>query len=54
MSTQVVAGINYFVKVQVGPEEFAHLRIYDRFGDVSLAGIQLGKAKADEIGYFEP
>ena len=51
---QVVAGINYFVKVQVGSDEYAHLRIYDRFGDVKLAGIQLAKSKDDELAYFEP
>lgn len=50
---QVVAGINYFVKVQIGDDAYAFLRIYDRFGSVSLTSIQLGKTEEDDIQYFE-
>ena len=46
--TQVVAGVNYFVKVKVGEgDEYAFLRIYDRFGDVQLTPFQLGKTATD-------
>jgi len=52
--TQVVAGVNYFVKVKVGEgDEYAFLRIYDRFGDVQLTSFQLGKTASDPIAYFE-
>ena len=50
--TQVVAGLNYFVKVRLAENEFAFLRIYDRFGDISLTSFQLGKDVSDELAYF--
>ena len=49
---QVVAGMNYFVKVHLGDGEYAHLRIYDHFGDVELASVQLFKTKDDALEYF--
>ena len=53
-TSQVVAGVNYFVKVKVGEgDEYAFLRIYDRFGDVQLTSFQLGKTASDPIAYFE-
>ena len=53
LPAQTVAGTNYFVKVALTADEYAFLRIYDRFGEVSLTSIQLGKSKADELEYFE-
>ena len=53
ISAQTVAGTNYFVKVALTDDEYAFLRIYDRFGDISLTSIQLGKSKEDELDYFE-
>jgi hypothetical protein len=90
--SQVVAGINYFVKVgqrlplrqnvaptratrvltmhppcsqsvsnmhvvagtqvHLGHDEYAHMRIYDHFGDVELTDIQLSKSKTDRLEYF--
>ncbi|XP_046393550.1 cystatin-B-like [Ischnura elegans] len=51
--SQVVAGINYFVKVHIGSGEFLHLRLYKHFAkDVTLHSIQEGKTEADEISYF--
>ena len=48
-----MAGKNYFVKVALTDDEYAFLRIYNRFGDISLTSIQLGKTKSDELAYFE-
>lgn len=39
---QVVAGTNYFVKIKVGPEAFAHVRIFQvscRRRDGMMAGL---------------
>ncbi|GFN99280.1 cystatin-b [Plakobranchus ocellatus] len=54
--TQVVAGTNYFVKVQVSDSEFIHLRIFKALPHVNalpkLAGQQLGKSGEDALEYF--
>ncbi|CAH2218801.1 cystatin-B-like [Pelobates cultripes] len=52
-ASQVVAGVNLFIKVYVGQEEFLHLRIYDRVtGPISLTSFQTGKVGTDPISYF--
>ena len=54
VKTQVVAGTNYFAKVDVGGE-FVHARIYKGPGAApSVAGVQKGKTAACEIEFFEP
>ncbi|XP_064389163.1 uncharacterized protein LOC135337194 [Halichondria panicea] len=51
--SQVVAGINYFIKVKVGPDAYVHLRVYKHFsGEISLASYQDKKTKDDEVTYF--
>ena len=54
--SQVVAGVNYFVKVDVGGGKFVHLRIYQPLPHTGeppkLDGIQLNKTADDEITYF--
>ncbi|XP_075177009.1 cystatin-B-like [Anomaloglossus baeobatrachus] len=54
--TQVVAGTNYFVKVQVGDEEYIHLCVYETLPHagqkLSLSATQVGKSKGDEIVHF--
>ncbi|XP_039203661.1 cystatin-A-like [Crotalus tigris] len=55
---QVVAGMNYFVKMQCGDEEkdYIHLRIFEALpvygGQVELSGFQVDKTKDDPIAYF--
>ncbi|KAM9389700.1 cystatin-B-like [Phaethornis superciliosus] len=54
--TQMVAGINYFIKVHVGNDEFMHLRVFrslpHKNKPLSLHSYQSSKAKHDELTYF--
>ncbi|KAJ6652315.1 hypothetical protein lerEdw1_012725 [Lerista edwardsae] len=56
--TQVVAGTNFFIKVQYGDgrSDFAHLRVFEALpingGQVQLQGCQLGHTRTDPIAYF--
>ena len=54
--SQVVAGMNYFVKVHVGEEQFVHLRIYQALPHTgagpALHSQQDGKTREEEIEYF--
>ncbi|KAM8881447.1 cystatin-B-like [Synchiropus picturatus] len=54
--TQVVAGTNYFVKVHVGGDQYAHLRIHEALacngGGVKLSDAQHPKKEEDEIEFF--
>ncbi|XP_075054363.1 cystatin-B-like [Mixophyes fleayi] len=56
--TQVVAGTNYFIKVYVGYNEYAHLCVYQPLPytnePMSLTAVQLGRTRQDEIKHFEP
>ncbi|XP_062579344.1 cystatin-A-like [Saccostrea cucullata] len=50
---QIVAGTNFFVKVETGPLRFIHVRIYvDLSGDASVDGLQVGKTMGDPLEYF--
>lgn len=52
--TQLVNGINYFIKVHVGNEEHLHLRAYKTFqNEISLIAYQEAKSLEDEIEYFQ-
>ncbi|XP_003389362.1 PREDICTED: cystatin-B-like [Amphimedon queenslandica] len=51
--TQLVAGMNYFIKVCVGTDDYIMLRIYQNLDEeVSLTSYQLDKKDNDPIEYF--
>ncbi|PVD28793.1 hypothetical protein C0Q70_11388 [Pomacea canaliculata] len=54
--SQVVAGTNYFVKIDVGDGEFIHVRIFQALpcngGNISLHSFQDGKSLEEDIAYF--
>lgn len=51
--TQVVAGLNYFVKVRIDGKIF-HLRIYKHFsGSLELSKVAGPKPESDPIAYFQ-
>ncbi|NWS48132.1 CYTB protein, partial [Probosciger aterrimus] len=54
--TQVVAGINYFIKVQVSNTDYAHLKVFQSLPQEnqgpSLIGFQTGKTRDDPLTYF--
>ncbi|NWW43130.1 CYTB protein, partial [Pedionomus torquatus] len=54
--TQVVAGINYFIKVQVSDSEYVHLRVFQALPHEnqgpSLVSYQTGKTRDDPLTYF--
>ncbi|XP_072470929.1 cystatin-B [Notamacropus eugenii] len=54
--SQVVAGMNYFIKVHVGEEEFIHMRVFKSLPHENkplvLSSYQTNKAKNDELVYF--
>lgn len=52
--SQLVAGVNYFIKVKVSDDECVHLRVYrDLKGDVSLSNFLLNKSPQDPLEYFQ-
>ncbi|NWX13630.1 CYTA protein, partial [Aegotheles bennettii] len=54
--TQVVAGINYFIKVQVSEDSYVHLRVFNGLPPenqgLRLDGYQTGKTRDDPLTYF--
>ncbi|POI26350.1 hypothetical protein CIB84_009900 [Bambusicola thoracicus] len=54
--TQVVAGTNYFVKVQNSGDKYVHLKIFEPLPqenqDPHLTGYQTGKTRDDPLVYF--
>ena len=51
--TQVVAGTNYLIKVKVGPEQYVHIKVYQKLpcygGELSLSEAQGGKTLNDAL-----
>ncbi|KFQ35304.1 Stefin-C, partial [Merops nubicus] len=54
--TQVVAGINYFIKVQDDDNDYVHLRVFQGLPSEnqgpSLVSFQTGKTRDDPLTYF--
>ncbi|KFP54738.1 Cystatin-A [Cathartes aura] len=54
--SQVVAGINYFIKVQVSDVDYVHLRVFQSLPQEnqgpSLVSFQTGKTRDDPLTYF--
>uniref|UniRef100_A0A6M2E0V5 Putative intracellular cystatin n=1 Tax=Amblyomma tuberculatum TaxID=48802 RepID=A0A6M2E0V5_9ACAR len=52
--TQLVNGINYFVKVHVGGGQHVHVRAHKAFqGEISFSAVQESKALEDPIEHFQ-
>ncbi|KAH8858565.1 Cystatin-B [Schistosoma japonicum] len=56
VSSQVVAGTNYFVKVHVGDDEYVHARIFEPLPchgkELQLHSVLKDKKKNDALEYF--
>ncbi|XP_006036742.1 leukocyte cysteine proteinase inhibitor 1 [Alligator sinensis] len=54
--TQLVAGTNYFIKVQVGENDYVHLRVFlslpNEKKEPRLDGFQTNKTRDDPLIYF--
>ncbi|XP_039713748.1 cystatin-B-like [Pteropus medius] len=54
--SQMVGGTNYFIKVQVGDNDFIHIRVFESLPQenrpVALHDYQTGKSRCDELDYF--
>jgi len=52
-ATQVVAGTNFFFKIDVGNGEQIHARVFrDLHKNLSVAGVQTGKTSSDPLVHF--
>ncbi|XP_037053200.1 cystatin-B-like [Peromyscus leucopus] len=53
---QVVAGTNFFIKVDVGDDKFVHLRVFRALPHenkpLTLSSYQTNKEQHDELSYF--
>ncbi|XP_021011003.1 cystatin-A-like [Mus caroli] len=53
--SQVVAGQNYFIKMDVGGGCFLHIKVFRRISGenvLELSGYQTNKTRKDELSYF--
>ncbi|NXG60619.1 CYTX protein, partial [Hemiprocne comata] len=54
--SQVVAGINYFIKVQDSDDDYVHLRVFQSLPHENegphLVSFQTGKTRDDPLTYF--
>ncbi|NWU63937.1 CYTX protein, partial [Pterocles burchelli] len=54
--TQVVAGMNYFIKVQDSDNDYVHVRVFQSLPHEnqgpSLVSFQTGKTRDDPLTYF--
>ena len=53
LQNQVVAGTNYFFKIDVGDGHYVHARVYkDLQQNISVAAVQTSRTEQDTLGYF--
>ncbi|XP_040195651.1 cystatin-A-like [Rana temporaria] len=56
VSTQVVAGKNYFFKVETGDNSYIHIKafvpMHQRSAEPSLVAFQLNKEREEDLEYF--
>ncbi|XP_053421308.1 cystatin-A-like [Nycticebus coucang] len=54
--TQVVAGINYYIKIRVGENRYIHVKVFQSLPyqnqELTLSGYQTDKRKEDELTGF--
>nr|CAI9704523.1 unnamed protein product [Rangifer tarandus platyrhynchus] len=54
--SELVAGKNYFIKVQVDEDDFAHIRVFESLPHenkpVALTSYQTNKGRHDKLTYF--
>ncbi|TKC42128.1 hypothetical protein EI555_015974 [Monodon monoceros] len=54
--TQVVAGINYYIKIRVGNDRYIHIKVFKSLPQqnqsLALTGYQADKSKDDELTGF--
>ncbi|XP_057553294.1 cystatin-A isoform X4 [Hippopotamus amphibius kiboko] len=54
--TQVVAGLNYYIKIRVGHNHYIHIKVFKSLPQenesLTLSGYQTGKSKQDELKGF--
>ncbi|CAG2103876.1 unnamed protein product [Medioppia subpectinata] len=51
--TQLVNGVNYFIKVRVSDGKYVHIRSHKAFtGEISLSNFEDNKTLEEEIAYF--
>jgi len=50
--TQVVAGTNFFLKIQIAPEKYIHVKVFrDLQGHYQLTGLDQNKTQQDPIDF---
>ena len=51
--TQVVNGVNYFIKIRVDVNDFVHVRVYKTFqGEIHVHGVQENMTADQEVSFF--
>uniref|UniRef100_A0A1E1WX20 Putative intracellular cystatin n=1 Tax=Amblyomma aureolatum TaxID=187763 RepID=A0A1E1WX20_9ACAR len=51
--TQVVNGVNYFIKVHIGADHYIHIRAHKSIdGQISFVALQYDKSLEDELEHF--
>ena len=49
-TTQVVAGLNFFIKIKTGEKKYIHVKIYRRFDQTKkVTHVETGKSESDPL-----